>query len=305
MAKRLSRPKMGTLRRREELEGYLYASPWLIGFTVFTLGPIIASLVFSFCKYDVVTPMEWIGFRNYGELVHDPLFWKALYNTVYYTMFSVPLNIIVGLALAMFLNQELPGVSLIRTLYYVPAVLSGVAVSMLWVWLLDPSIGLINYLLEKIGLPGPLWLSDPKWSKPALILMSLWGVGGSMVIYLAGLQGIPQSLYDAAEIDGATGLGRIRYITIPLMTPIILFQLIMGVIGSFQVFTQSYVMTGGGPLNSTLFYVLYLYKQAFSFFRMGVASAMAWILLITVLVLTLLILRSSGSWVYYESDVRR
>lgn len=305
MAKMLSRPKMGTLRRREELEGYLYASPWLVGFTVFTLGPIIASLVFSFCKYDVVTPMEWIGFRNYGELVHDPLFWKALYNTVYYTMFSVPLNIIVGLALAMFLNQELPGVSLIRTLYYVPAVLSGVAVSMLWVWLLDPSIGLINYLLEKIGLPGPLWLSDPKWSKPALILMSLWGVGGSMVIYLAGLQGIPQSLYDAAEIDGATGLGRIRYITIPLMTPIILFQLIMGVIGSFQVFTQSYVMTGGGPLNSTLFYVLYLYKQAFSFFRMGVASAMAWILLITVLVLTLLILRSSGSWVYYESDVRR
>jgi multiple sugar transport system permease protein len=305
VAKMLSRPKMGTLRRREELEGYLYASPWLVGFTVFTLGPIIASLVFSFCKYDVVTPMEWIGFRNYGELVHDPLFWKALYNTVYYTMFSVPLNIIVGLALAMFLNQELPGVSLIRTLYYVPAVLSGVAVSMLWVWLLDPSIGLINYLLEKIGLPGPLWLSDPKWSKPALILMSLWGVGGSMVIYLAGLQGIPQSLYDAAEIDGATGLGRIRYITIPLMTPIILFQLIMGVIGSFQVFTQSYVMTGGGPLNSTLFYVLYLYKQAFSFFRMGVASAMAWILLITVLVLTLLILRSSGSWVYYESDVRR
>jgi multiple sugar transport system permease protein len=249
VAKMLSRPKMGTLRRREELEGYLYASPWLVGFTVFTLGPIIASLVFSFCKYDVVTPMEWIGFRNYGELVHDPLFWKALYNTVYYTMFSVPLNIIVGLALAMFLNQELPGVSLIRTLYYVPAVLSGVAVSMLWVWLLDPSIGLINYLLEKIGLPGPLWLSDPKWSKPALILMSLWGVGGSMVIYLAGLQGIPQSLYDAAEIDGATGLGRIRYITIPLMTPIILFQLIMGVIGSFQVFTQSYVMTGGGPLN--------------------------------------------------------
>ncbi|MGQ9628928.1 MAG: carbohydrate ABC transporter permease [bacterium] len=297
--------KMSKLRMRENLEGYLFAMPWMIGFVVFVAGPILASLVLSFCEYDIVSTMKWTGLKNYYKLfTGDRLFWISLYNTAYYSFFSIPLGIAGGLVIALLMNQNVRALGLLRTIYYLPAVTSGVAVSILWIWILDPSVGLINYLLDKIGIVGPLWLQDPKWSKPALIIMSLWGVGGSMVIYLAGLQGIPTELYEAAAIDGANAWQKFWHVTIPMMTPVILFNLIMGIIGSFQVFTQAYIMTSGGPLNSTLFYVYYLYKVGFEGLHMGYASSMAWILFVVILALSLLAFKSSSAWVYYEASMK-
>lgn len=292
--------------RREALWGYIFVGPWILGFLIFTLGPVIASLGLSFARYELITPPNWIGIKNYVELItQDRLFLLSLYNTVYYTVFSVPLGIILAFLLALLLNVKLPGMNFFRTVFYLPAVTSGVAVSLLWIWLFNPQFGLINYLLRSIGLPGPGWLVDPTWSKPAFILMSLWGVGGTAVIFLAGLQGVPQSLYEAAVIDGASEWQKFWNVTVPLMTPVIFFNLVMGIIGSFQVFTSAYVMTGGAPQNSTLFYVLYLFRQGFRLLRMGYAAAMAWILFIIMVVLTLLQFRFSERWVYYEGSVTK
>lgn len=291
-------------RRREAIEGYLFASPWLIGLCVFTAYPLIASLIFSFFDYDVYTRMDWVGLGNYVSLVKDDLFWTSLYNTIYYTAFSVPLGMIVGLLIAVLLNQDIKGLALFRSIYYLPAVISGVAVSILWIWILDPNFGLIAAMLDIFGINSPNWLGDPAWSKPALILMSLWGAGSSMIIYLSGLQGIPTELYEAAKIDGANSIQCFIKITIPMMTPVLLFTLITGLIGSFQVFTQAYVMTGGGPLNSTLFYVLYLYRKAFAFTQMGSASAMAWILALITGALAYLIFKTSPKWVYYRGELK-
>jgi len=249
--------------------------------------------------------MDWVGLGNYISLIkEDQLFWVSLYNTAYYTIFSVPLGIIVGLAIAILLNQNIKGLALFRSIYYLPAVISGVAVSILWIWVLDPNFGLIASVLGIFGINSPNWLGDPSWSKPALILMSLWGAGGSMIIYLSGLQSIPTELYEAARIDGANSIQCFLKITIPMMTPVLFFTLITGLIGSFQVFTQAYVMTDGGPLNSTLFYVLYLYRKAFAFMQMGNASAMAWILALITGVLAYIIFRSSSKWVYYAGGLR-
>lgn len=293
-----------SLRGREAATGYVFAAPWLLGLLIFTLGPIIASFALSFTDYPIVKAPQWVGFENYHTLLtDDPLFWTSLSNTLYYTMLVVPLNMALGLGIAILMNEPLPGMRLFRTLYYLPSVVSGVAVSVLWAWILNPDFGLINTLLGYIGLPGPPWLASDVWSKPSLILMSLWGVGGSMVIYLAGLQGIPAHLYEAAEIDGAGALSRFRHVTLPMMSPTLLFTLIVNTIGSFQVFTQAYVITGGGPVNSTLFYVLYLFRNAFEFFKMGYASAMAWILFLIILGLTFLQLRLARRWVYYEGEV--
>ncbi len=301
MAKRY---KMSRMARREAIDGFLFASPWLLGFLFFSLGPILASLVISFFRYDIYSEFYWVGVKNYINLFQDQLFWTSLYNSLYYTIFAVPLGIIIGLTIAMLLNQKILAMSLFRTIYYLPAVISGVAVAILWVWVLDPSMGLINILLEKIGVMGPLWLQDPKWSKPSLILMSTWGAGGGMVIYLAGLQGIPTELYEAAKIDGAGLWSQFNHITIPMMRPVIFFNLIMGMINALQVFTQPFIMTGGGPLNSTLLYALYLYQKAFSFLQMGSASAMAWIMFLIIMGLTILIFKSSSRWVYYSGAVR-
>ena len=288
---------------REALWGYIFVGPWIVGFLVFTLGPVLASIYLSFTEYSIFSPPEWVGVKNYVELVtRDRLFLMSLYNTVYYTFFSVPLGIIFAFLLAMLLNVKLPGMNFFRTVFYLPAVTSGVAVSLLWMWLFNPQFGLINYLLRSIGLPGPGWLVDPAWSKPAFIMMSVWGVGGTAVIFLAGLQGVPVSLYEAAVIDGASAWQKFRHVTVPMMTPVIFFNLVMGLIGSFQVFTSAYVMTQGGPQNSTLFYVLYLFRQGFRLLRMGYAAAMAWILFLIVIVLTLIQLRLSGRWVYYEGE---
>ncbi|MHB0875506.1 MAG: carbohydrate ABC transporter permease [Anaerolineae bacterium] len=282
--------------------GYIMASPWLVGFVLLTLGPIIASAYFSLTKYSVLQPPEFVGLANYQRMfIEDYRFRTALVNTVYYTVFQVPLSIALSLTVAILLNQGMPGENIFRTIYYMPSVVSGVAVSMLWLWLLDPNLGLVNVVLGWFGLKGPLWLQDPAWSKPALILMSLWGIGPQMVIFLAGLQGVPQEMYEAAEVDGASWFRKIRNITVPLITPTIFFNLVMGMIGSFQVFTSAYIMTSGGPVNSTLFYVLYLYQNAFRFFEMGYASALAWVLFFIILAFTMVQFWISRRWVYYEA----
>ncbi len=295
----------GRLARRENLEGWLFASPWIVGFLIFTFGPMVASAVLSFAAWDIVNPPQWIGLGNVERFVADESALHALRVTTQYAVISVPLQIVLGLAIAMLLNGQIRGLRFYRTIYYLPAVLSGVAVALLWRWIFSKEFGLLNLgLYYLLGIQGPGWLTDPVWALWALILMSLWGVGGSMVIYLAGLQGIPTDFYEAAEVDGAGPLRRFFSITLPLLSPVLFFQLIMGIIRSLQVFVQAFIMTDGGPADATLFFVLHLYRNAFLYFRMGYASLLAWVLFVYVLLLTLLVFRSSQAWVYYESEAR-
>ena len=290
------------MQRKEELAGYLFASPWLIGFVVFMAFPIVASFYMSFTSYNMITPPRWIGIANYKILfTSDPLFWKSLGNTLYYVVLAVPLNLILGVLIAMLMNQKVAGMRFYRTVFYLPNVVSLVAVALLWSWILDPTFGLINTALSKVGITGPGWIYDPKWSKPSLILMGMWNVGGAMVIYLAALQDIPTYLYESASIDGANVLRKFFRITLPLLTPSLFFNVVMGVILSFQVFMQAFIMTSGGPIRSSYFYAYYLYDKAFSDANMGMASAMAWVLLVITLLLTLIILKTSAGWVYYQS----
>jgi multiple sugar transport system permease protein len=284
----------------EALWFYLLVSPWLIGFLVFALGPIVASFYLSFTQYDMANPPVWLGVENYQTLVEDPLVWQSLKVTAIWVFGGLPLRLFVAFVFALLLNQQLPCSGIFRTVFYLPSVVSGVAVALVWVWLLQPQFGIVNYFLEMLGLPGPRWLSSPNWALPGFIIMSLWSTGATMVIFLAGLQGIPVELYEAAEIDGASKFRQFLGVTLPLITPVLLFNLVMGIISSFQVFTQAFVMTNGGPANATLFYMLYLYRVAFQYSQMGYASAMAWVLFLIILVLTLLVFRWSGSWVYYE-----
>lgn len=296
--------RQSKMERREALWGWFFIAPWLIGFVVFTLWPVLASLALSFTDYELITAPKWIGPKNFVDLfTRDRRFLLSLYNTVYYVAFSVPLSILTAFILSLLLNVRLRGMNVYRTVFYLPAITSGVAVSLLWIWLFNPQFGLINYLLRSVGLPAPGWLNDAAWAKPAFILMSLWSVGGTTVIFLAGLQGVPRSLYEACEIDGANTWQRFWNITVPMLTPVIFFNLILGIIASFQVFTQAYVMTQGGPQDATLFYVLYLFRQGFAQLRMGYAAAMAWILFIIILVLTLIQFRLANRWVYYEGDL--
>jgi len=295
--------------KRDAWEGYLFASPWLLGFLLFTAGPMVVSLAMSLTAWDGITPLSrirWVGGENYQELLTQDLrFRKALGNTVLYVLGAVPFGTLNALGMALLLNQEVRGQALFRTLFYLPSVVSGVATSMMWMWLYNPSFGPINDFLARIGVPQdrlPGWLTDPQWALPALVFMSFWGVGNAMLIYLAGLQGVPQHLYEAADLDGATPWIRFQHVTLPMLTPTLLFNLVMGIIGSFQTFTQAFVMTNGGPQDATLFYVLYLYQKAFQQFQMGYASAMAWILFVIVMTLTLSLLRGSRRWVYYEGE---
>ena len=292
-----------SLAADEEAHFYLFISPWLIGFLLFTLGPIVASLALSFTRYNIVRAPQFTGIENYRLLSADSLFWQSLKVTFTYVIFAVPVGIAGSLLLATILNQKIRGLSIFRTLYYLPNVISGVAVGLLWMWVLNPDFGVLNSVLYALfHIHGPPWLFSETWVLPSFILMSLWNLGGPMLIYLASLQSIPTPLYEAAELDGAGNLGKFRHITIPMLTPVILFSLITGVIGSFQVFTQAYVMTKGGPGYSSLFYVLYLYQNAFFFFKMGYAAALAWILFVIILICTALLLRTSQSWVYYEES---
>jgi multiple sugar transport system permease protein len=298
-----------SLARREALWAYAFISPWLIGFLIFTVGPMLASLYFSFTDYDIVTSPRWIGLSNYINLMRDELFWHALGVTFKFAIIALPLNLIISYLIAVLLNQNITGRNFWRTVYFLPSVIAGVAVALLWARIFDPRYGILNPFLERFGIQGPGWLSDPQWALPALVIMSLWSVGGNIILYLAGLQGVPTDLYDAAKVDGATALQRFRHVTIPMTTPVIFFNLILGLIATFQYFTEVYVISSstgnlGGPARSTLFYNLYLYQNAFKYFHMGYASTMAWVLFVIVLVFTLLIFRSSNAWVYYEGQLR-
>ena len=289
------------LLRKEALECYLFMSPWLVGFVLFIGGPIIASLILSLCKYDILTSPKFVGLGNYLTLfTDDPLFWQSLRVTGLYTMFSIPLLLLISLSAALLLNQKVGGLSWFRTIYYLPSVITGVVVALMWMWMFDGNFGIINYLLSLIGINGPVWLFDKFWVLPAFIVMSLWALGPPMIIFLAGLQGIPRVLEEVAIIDGANKWQVFWNVTIPMLSPVILFNLIIQIVYSSQVFIPAYVITEGGPANSTLFYTLYLYRMGFRWLMMGKASAMAWILFVLILVCTLTIFRSSARWVYYE-----
>ena len=302
MAARARRP--GSLARRENGEFYLFIAPWLIGFALFVAGPMVATLALSFMSWDLLTPPTFAGLANFAKLTGDPLFFQALKVSATYSLVGIPLHIALAFFVAILLNQPLRFLAFIRTLYYTPSVLSGVAVAVLWLWIFNPSFGPINFILGAFGITGPLWLGSTKWALPALMVISLWGVGGAMVIFLAGLQGIPTVLYEAAQIDGANGWQRFRHVTVPMISPVLLFNLVLGIISSFQAFTNAYVMTNGGPDYATLMYVLYLYNNGFRYFQMGYASALAWVLFLIILALTLLVFRSSPAWVYYEGELR-
>jgi multiple sugar transport system permease protein len=288
---------------RRDLEAYLFLLPWLLGLLLFRVGPMLASILLSFAEWDVLKPPRWIGLENYVELVKDPLFWRSLANTAYYVGGRVPLVLLGALGIALLLQRTHFATKLYRTIFYLPTITPAVSAALLWAWMYDPFYGVINTSLAAIGIKGPHWLASPEWAMPALILMNVWGIGTTMVIYLAGLQGVPTQLYEAAEIDGAGRWRKVWHITLPMVTPVIFFNLVMGIIASFQVFVNAHVMTGGGPANATLVYVLYLYKHGFSFLHMGYASALAWVLFLIIFVLTVLTFRSSG-WVYYEGRAR-
>ncbi|MFH1928198.1 MAG: sugar ABC transporter permease [Chloroflexota bacterium] len=294
---------MSPRARREAWEGYLSISPWVIGFLLLSLGPIVASIYFGFTEWSIVRPAMWVGLRNYVRMfTRDQLFWQALKVTSYFVVLSLPVKLVCGLGLSLLLNLKVPGMNVYRTIFYIPAVISGVAVSLMWMWLLHPDTGIINTLLEMIGIKGPAWFWDPDWALPSVALMSIWSVGGSAVIYLAGLQNIPPHLYEAAEIDGAGTWHRFWKITLPLLTPTLFFQLIVGMIGAFKVFTQAFVITEGGPLKATYFYLFYFYEEAFQNFNMGYASALALVLMAIILIVTIILNYTSSRWVYYESE---
>jgi multiple sugar transport system permease protein len=298
--------RMSRQERRRLGMGLLFASPWIVGFLAFTVYPVILSFYYSLNVYTTFgQPMHWVGLANYIELLtQDDLFWVSLYNTLYMVVIGIPFHIMLAILLAMLLNMNLRGVSIYRTIFYLPTIVPIVATSVLWMWVLNPEYGLVNAALGELGIHGPGWLTDPELAKPSLILMGVWTIGGTLVIFLAGLQDIPRQLYDAAMIDGAGTLHQVRHITLPMLSAVIFFNVVVGVIGGFQIFTQAFIMTNGGPLDATLFYALYLYQNAFKYFKMPYASAMAWILFLIVIVATLVLFRSSARLVYYEGEDR-
>jgi multiple sugar transport system permease protein len=294
-------PRRSNHQAKQNLMGYLFISPWLIGFLTFALWPFLRSIYLSFTRYNIVTEPKWVGFANYRMLLtQDELFWKSAWVTIKYAAVSVPLAIVCGVALALLLNSNVKGITLFRTIFYLPSIVPTVASSVLFIWILNPTLGLINKILEMFNIQGPSWLKTAPWAFWALVMMALWGVGGSMIIYLAGLKDIPVHLYEAATLDGANPLKKLRHITLPMMTPVIFFNLVMGIIGAFQTFTQAFVITpNGGPQDSTYFYSLYLYNRAWKYLDMGYASAMAWMLFIVIVVMTGIVFRTQKRWVHY------
>lgn len=285
---------------RQTRNFYLFIMPWLFGAIAFTLYPVLASIYYSFTEYDIIHPAKWVGLHNYTRMFQDELFWRGVKATLIFTLFSVPLQLFLALLLALLVNQKIPFRGLFRTLLYFPSMMSGVTLSLVWLWVFNSKSGTFNYLLGLIGIQGPSWLQDEKWALTAMIIMTLWGAGSGMIIFLAGLQGVPRLMYEAGQIDGVSRWQSLWNITIPIISPVILFQLILGVIQSFQVFTQAFVMTQGGPHYATQFYVFYLWQTGFEFYKMGYASAMAWILLIVVMILTYIIMKVSKKYVHYE-----
>jgi multiple sugar transport system permease protein len=302
------------LRRREAINGYLFVLPWVLGFVAFTAGPFFYGFYISLTKYDVLTPPRWLGLANYETMFFgDPSFWKSVYNTLFYTGLSVVPRIILALLLALLLNQKVRGITVFRTLFYMPSIVPAVASIALFLFIMHDRFGLLNELLYQwFGIEGPKWFTSPQWSKPALVIWSMWGLGGSMIIYLAGLQGVPEELHEAASIDGAGPIRRFFSVTLPLISPTLFFVLVMGIIGSFQVFTpvillqqSTYVGSGNvaGPMDSLLMWVVYIYMSGFSYYHFGYASAMAWILFLVLILLTIVQFRVSSRWVYYGGEM--
>jgi multiple sugar transport system permease protein len=291
-----------TQARREALEGYVCLAPWAIGFVVFIAAPIVTSLYLSLTDSDVLSPPKWVGLANYERaFLGDDLFWSSLGRTFYYALLVVPVGIVGSLLAAMLLNQRLGATNVYRTLYFLPHLTPSVAAALLWVWVLQPDFGLVNYLLGMVGITGPAWFGSTEWAIPSLALIALWnGIGGNrMMIFLAGLQGVPQELADAAEVDGANGWQRFRHVTLPMISPTLFFNLVLGIIGALQVFTTALIATRGGPANATWFYALHIYTNAFQYFSMGYASALAWIFFVVMFAFTAVQMRLSSRWVYY------
>ena len=292
----------GALRRREAIAGYLAILPWLLGFLFFTLGPLLASFGLMFMDWEILTPPAWNDFGNFRRLALDPLVPLSLYNTLFYTVFAVPLNLLAALLAALLLNVGVRGTNVYRAIIYLPSQMPLVASSILWFFIFSPTYGLANAVLGAVGLPEQAWLWDVNLVKPSLVVMAIWAFGGAMIIFLAGLQGIPETLHEAAAIDGASGWDRFVHVTLPMLSPTIFFNLVIGIIGSFQVFTNVFVMTQGGPGTASLMLVLYVYRHAFQNFKMGYASTLAWLLFCIVLVFTVIQFRLSRRWVYYEGE---
>lgn len=289
----------------EKLVPYAFIFPWVFGFVAFTLGPLLFSLCISFFDWPLIGEVQFVGLKNYQDMfLNDPMFWESLWVTVKFAALFVPFNLIIALFLAILLNQKVKGYAFFRTFFYLPSVISGVALAMIWAWVYNGEYGILNYFLSLVGIKGPNWLSDPNWSLIAMVIASLWGQGTLMLIFLAGLKNIPQNLYEAASIDGAGKVQQFFKITLPMLTPTILFNLITTIIGAFQQLTLALVLTGGGPLKSTYFYAMYVYENAFKYFKMGYSSANAWFMFLIILGLTLLVFKSSAAWVYYENEMK-
>ncbi len=299
----MPKKKKWSIQKQETMYGYIFISPWLIGLVCFIAGPMIFSLIASFTNYNMLK-MEFIGFDNFIMMFkQDPVFWKSFSNTLIYALMNVPLVTAGGVIVAVMLNKAIWGMRGFRTIFYLPNIMVGIGTYFLWMMLLNPTTGLVNQVLAIFGITGPAWLADPNWTKPAIVLMHVWGLGGQMLLYLARLQSIPKELYEACEIDGASKFSQFRNVTIPMLTPIIFYNLVIGIIGAFQIFQEGYVMSSegsGAPANSLLFYNLHLWKQAFEKYRTGYASAMAWFMFIFILGLTLVNQKISKRWVYYE-----
>jgi multiple sugar transport system permease protein len=293
--------RMSKKERQDAIAFFAFASPWIIGFVFLTVLPMLISLVISFTKWDILSPPKWTGLGNYLEMFSDPLFWKSLKVTFSYALFAVPINVVVSIFIAMLLNNKIRGMNGYRTIFYMPAVVSGVVVAIVWLWMFNPEFGVFNNILAKIGIEGPKWVYDEHWALPSLVLMSLWNVGGSIVIYLAALQNVPTELYEAAHIDGAGWWASFFAVTLPGISPVLLFTILTGIIGALQIFTPAFIMTNGGPNFATTFYAFYIYNNAFKFHKMGMASAQAWILFIIVFMITLIAVRVVGKYTYYEA----
>jgi len=292
------------LHRNRWPVGIAFCMPLIVGLGCLMIYPVFASFYFSLTDYPIFDPPKWVALGNYAELFGDPRFFLSIWNTAYFAMFAVPLGMFVGLMLALLLNLKVRGLAFYRTMFFLPSIVPLIATCVLWNQILNPQFGLLNEFLRFIGMPEawiPGWLVDERWSKPGLVLMSIWGCGGGMVLYLAALQDVPQELHDSAAIDGATAWHRLRHVTLPMISPILLFTLVMGLIGTMQYFAQAYVMTSGGPWDSTLFYALNLFNTAFTEYRLGYASAMAWIMFAIILTVTLIMMKASNRFVYYHS----
>lgn len=286
---------------RRTVTGYIFISPFILGFLFWVLIPGLTAAWLVFQDWNMISPAEYVGLDNINRMFFkDKLFWQALKVTTIYTLASVPLSLVISFVLALLINTKVRGLAIFRTIYYLPSIMPAVAGAVLWAWILNTDFGLLNALLQFMGLPKVAWLQETEWALPALILMSLWGVGAAMIIFLAGLQGIPEVYYEAAKIDGAGRLIQLRHITVPLLSPVIFFNLVIGIINSFQVFTAGYLITDGGPQNSTLFYVLYLYRVGFEHLNMGYAAALSWVLFFIIMIMTLIVFKTVGRRIYYD-----